>query len=48
MKKSDKKKILNKIRRDEFVELKKQVNLSEKIYQNKKKYKRKSKHKKDI
>ena len=47
MKEEDKKKILKKIRRDEHVELKKQVNISEKVHKNKKKYTRKRKHIKD-
>lgn len=47
MKEKDKKKILKKIRRDESLEIQKQVDLREKIHINKKKYKRKNKHKDD-
>ena len=47
MKAKDKKKILKKIRRDEFIEVQKSVDLREKIHINKKKYKRKKKHKGD-
>ena len=45
MKEKDKKKILKKIRRDESLEIQKQIDLREKIHMNKKKYKRKKKHK---
>ena len=45
MKEKDKKKILKKIRRDESLEIQKQVDLREKTHINKKKYKRKNKHK---
>jgi len=45
MKEKDKKKILKKIRRDESLEVQKQVDLREKIHINKKKYTRKRKHK---
>ena len=45
MKEKDKKKILKKIRRDEFIEAQKKVDLREKIHINKKKYTRKIKHK---
>tara|TARA_B100000767_G_C19711383_1_gene512955 strand:+ start:928 stop:1077 length:150 start_codon:yes stop_codon:yes gene_type:complete len=45
MKEKDKKKILIKIRRDEFIEIQKNVDLREKIHINKKKYKRIKKHK---
>ena len=41
MKKQDKKRILKKIRRDEYLELSKVADLKEKIYTNKKKYSRK-------
>ena len=45
MKEKDKKKILKKIRRDESLEIQKQVDLREKIHINKKKYTRKRKYK---
>ena len=45
MKKDDKKRILKKIRREEYLELSKVADLKEKIYLNKKKYSRKNKHK---
>ena len=44
MKEKDKKKILKKIRRDESLEIQKQVDLRDKIHINKKKYIRKKKH----
>ena len=47
VKKQDKKRILKKIRRDEYLELSKVADLKEKIYTNKKKYSRKKKHKSD-
>jgi hypothetical protein len=46
MKEKDKKKILKKIRRDESLEIQKQIDLREKIHVNKKKYIRKKKHRK--
>ena len=47
MKEKDKKKILKRIRRDEFIDTQKKVDLREKIHINKKKYTRKKKHKSD-
>jgi len=45
MKEKDKKKILKKIRRNESLEIQKQVDLREKIHINKRKYKSKKKYK---
>jgi len=41
--KIDKKKILKRVRREEMIELSKNINLKTKIFKNKKKYNRKKK-----